>query len=150
MQRLPNLHPLIILPNRVIPPLEGVPVRAGESNTVPKELSPGKESSPPSPPGEGRGEVGAVSHPPNNIITPTTPKIFHILIISPFEIFGKNTPFTPRVSRKTMCGFVRVFGYRTDNQIDADQSAKPLRVTERGSSVPKMAFILRLRSLTVL
>ena len=38
-----------------------------------------------------------------------------VFISISFEIFGKNTPFTPRVSRKTMCVFVRVFGYRLDN-----------------------------------
>ena len=49
-----------------------------------------------------------------------------------------------------MCGFVRVFGYRTDNQTDADSLEKLRSVTESGSSLPKMLFSLRLRSLTVL
>ena len=49
-----------------------------------------------------------------------------------------------------MCGFVRVFVYRTDNQLDADSLAKPQSVTESGSSLPKTPFSLRLRSLTVL
>ena len=49
-----------------------------------------------------------------------------------------------------MCGFVRVFRYRPYNQIDAESLAKLQSVAESDSSLPKMLFSLRLRSLTVL
>ena len=67
-----------------------------------------------------------------------------------FEFFGKTTPIPSHQSRKTMYGFVWIFNYRTDNQIDAEPLAKLTRATERGSSVPKIVLIFRLRSLTVL
>ena len=37
-----------------------------------------------------------------------------------------------------MCGFVRVFGYRTYNQIDADSLENLRSIVESGSSLPKI------------
>jgi hypothetical protein len=72
-----------------------------------------------------------------------------VFIVVRIEFFGKTTPIPPHLSRKTMYGFVWIFNYRTDNQIDAEPLAKLTRATERGSSVPKIVLIFRLRSLTV-